>query len=443
MSWHIVTQIGRDDHFFPTLRDDEARLRAVFERTDDPWYVGNNAVATITDTFHRNLSSAAEDLLYLALSVYTADLRVPRSKAKDRWTRDFVLHVPVFELDAWNANRDLVSRTLAFLTGDRWDIRFRSRGEQEKWEEQSGEEIPSPEKVCLFSGGLDSLIGAIEILSAGTNVALVGHHGAGVANAFQTQTLTVLKRQHPTQITPFMFYAQPPKRKISEGEPSMRSRSFLFFAMGVAVASTIAHGTPLVVAENGFISLNVPLTPARAGSASTRTTHPHYTKLFSQMTSAVGLDVPLILPYRFMTKGEMLAKCGKISGNLLAETTPLTMSCSHAEAGRFRGFSPKDHCGYCVPCIIRRAATISAGTPDANYGVDVRSDAPDYWTNSGRDPRAFEMAVNRDAGMTVDGAMFKILGPGPLPAEDIKQYGEMYLRGLAEVRRFLINRPKK
>jgi hypothetical protein len=437
MSWHIVTQVGKEDHFFPKIPDSDGRLRAVFERTDDRWYVGNDAVSRITDVFHHNVRSEAEDLLYLALSVYTADLRIPRSKTKDRWTRDIRLYVPVFNEALWQKNEELVTRTLAFLTGDTWSIRFRARGEQVQWEEKFEDEVPKPEKVCLFSGGLDSLVGAIEILAEGTHVALAGHHGAGVANAFQSQTLDILQRRYEGQITPFMFYAQPPKRKITEGEPSMRSRSFLFFAMGVAVASAIGDGTPLVIAENGFISLNVPLTPSRAGSASTRTTHPHYTKLFSEMISAVRLNVPLHLPYRFKTKGEMIAQCGKKSPDVLTETTPLTMSCSHAEAGRFRGFSPKEHCGYCVPCIIRRAATDFAGISDADYGIDVRIETPDYWTNSGRDARAFEMAINRDAAMNINRAVFKILGPGPLPAVDIKQYGEMYLRGLAEVRRFL------
>jgi hypothetical protein len=234
-----------------------------------------------------------------------------------------------------------------------------------------------------------------------------------------------------------MFHAQPPKRKLADGEPSMRSRSFLFFAMGAAVASTIRAGTPLVVAENGFISLNIPLTAARAGSASTRTTHPHYMQLFGELLSRIALDVPLELPYRFFTKGEMLAACNENNAELLGRSTPLTMSCSHAEAGRFRGFSPRDHCGYCVPCIIRRAATEAAGIPDATYGIDVRTEAPDHATVSGRDARAFEMAVKRDEKLTLDRAVFKILGQGPLPSADVKEYAAMYLRGLAEVRAFL------
>ena len=434
MNWHIVTQIGQNDRFEPTLDDEAPRIHAVFERSDDRWYVGNNAVEKIVATFGKPLITRSEDLLYLALAVYTADLRVPRFRAEDRWAREFILHVPVLELELWEASREHVQGTLEYLTGDKWDLRFRPR-EKPEVEVEGVEDVPTIEKVCLFSGGLDSAIGATDLLADGIKVGLVGHHGAGATNSFQVDVLAAVKKEYPDQFTPFMFYAQPPKQKIKEGEPSMRSRSFLFFAMGVAVASNVAPGTPLVIAENGFISLNVPLTPARSGSASTRTTHPHYVELFRGLLTHLGLDVPLQLPFRFLTKGEMLAACK--NQTLLAEITPLTMSCSHAEAGRFQGFSPGNHCGYCVPCIIRRAATTFSGTPDANYNIDVRTAAPDHKTDAGRDLRAFQIAIARDDNINIDRAIFRILGQGPLPCSDITDYGQMYIRGLNVVRTFL------
>lgn len=440
MSWHIIVQIGQSDVFEPEVEDAEPRIHAVFERSDDRWYVRNDAISIITDALGKNVSAIAEDILYLALSVYTADLRIPRALAADRWERDFVVHFPSLNAAAVDEHREHIERTLRYLTGDRWKLRIRSRDVRTLFKEDIVESF-NVEKVCLFSGGLDSLVGAIDLLSEGTHVAVVGHHGVGVTNSFQEEALGQVQREYADQITPFMFHAHPPKRNIRDGEQSMRSRSFLFFAMGVAVAQTVGERVPLVIAENGLISLNVPLTHSRSGSASTRTTHPHYVALFSEMLRRLGVSTPLVLPYRFKTKGQMLAECR--DQDLVTTATKETMSCSHAEAGRFQGFSPKDHCGYCVPCIIRRAATCAAGTPDSNYNIDVRSDPPDHRTDGGRDLRAFQMAVERDGGLTAAQAVARILGQGPLPADVIDQYAEMYRHGIAEVRNFLQSRSRQ
>ncbi|MHC5720555.1 MAG: hypothetical protein ACYTX0_53180, partial [Nostoc sp.] len=123
------------------------------------------------------------------------------------------------------------------------------------------------------------------------------------------------------------------------------------------VANLFPGQKPLVVAENGLISLNVPLTHSRIGSLSTRTTHPHFLSLYQKILSSLGLVTSIELPYKFFTKGEMLANVK--NKEVLESTANLSMSCSHPEAGRFRQGSPSHHCGYCVPCIIRRAALAS------------------------------------------------------------------------------------
>jgi len=73
------------------------------------------------------------------------------------------------------------------------------------------------------------------------------------------------------------------------------------------VASAVDPACPLYVPENGFIGINVPLSASRSGSASTRTTHPHFMALMRQVLDAVGLPNPVVNPYRLATKGEALA----------------------------------------------------------------------------------------------------------------------------------------
>jgi hypothetical protein len=53
-------------------------------------------------------------------------------------------------------------------------------------------------------------------------------------------------------------------------EPSYRSRSLMFIALGTYFASRY-NDTELIIPENGTISLNHPLSASRRGSLSTRT----------------------------------------------------------------------------------------------------------------------------------------------------------------------------
>nr|VFK21105.1 MAG: Queuosine biosynthesis protein QueC [Candidatus Kentron sp. LPFa] len=111
----------------------------------------------------------------------------------------------------------------------------------------------------------------------------------------------------------------------------------------------------LLVPENGFISLNVPLTPLRVGSLSTRTTHPWFIQKIQGVFDACRFPVRIENPYQFKTKGEMFAECQ--NPELLRKLAAHSMSCS-------RSTRLHQHCGRCVPCLIRRAAFVRAGIHD-------------------------------------------------------------------------------
>ncbi|MEO1145913.1 MAG: hypothetical protein AAFY26_09975, partial [Cyanobacteria bacterium J06638_22] len=228
---------------------------------------------------------------------------------------------------------------------------------------------------------------------------------------------------------------QPSKKLTGSGEPSMRSRSILFLALGTFVASLFLDKVPLVVAENGLISLNVPLTSARIGSLSTRTTHPHFIALYRKLLDSIGLANPVELPYRFQTKGEMFGQVR--NPEVLKKLVPVTMSCSHPESGRFHRKQPGNHCGYCVPCIIRRASLAAVGLDNDSYNIDILTEAPAYDTDRGRDFRAFQMAIERHRASDSKVSLFNVLESGPLPPDDIKEYVAMYSRGMDEVCQFL------
>lgn len=436
MNWTVITIVGPNDDYQAALDATTPRLTVALRRPGDVHSLGPDPIVAIVARTGAAPLEAASDFLSVAMSAYAADLRIPRDLADDGWTRDITLLVPVADITIWAVVRQRLEAFLGFLTGDRWQIQFRERVPLVQ---------PSPPKkpkvilepgttACLFSGGLDSLVGVIDLLSTGAPLALVGHHGAGLTNPVQQNVLAGLRKNFHALMREFMFYVQPPKEHTA-GEPSMRSRSVLFLALGIAVASVTGESARLVVAENGLISLNVPLTNARIGSSSTRTTHPHVMGALREILAALHIPVQLELPYRFQTKGEMLRNVQ--APDTLAELAPLSASCSHPEVGRYRGITPGTHCGYCVPCIIRRAALNAAGMAHGSYDVDILANPPPHDSETSRDPRAFQMAIARLRRATVHETLAAVASTGPLPPPDLEGYARVYRRGMNEVSELL------
>jgi 7-cyano-7-deazaguanine synthase in queuosine biosynthesis len=439
--WHVLVRIGADDKFEADISASDPRISFGLYRTDDPWPIGNNILERIVVDTGRLPSKEFVDLAHLAAAVYSADLRVPRRfGGADRWQRDFVLDVPVHDVGRWQGISPHLSSMLSYLTGDTWQFHFREVGPFP---------LPEPKKrakpklengcdcVSLFSGGIDSLVGALDIVNTGKRVALVGHHGTGMTQPAQTKVLEVLKPKIGGAIFDLLFYVHPKKDKL-EGEPSMRSRSFLFLALGAATASAIGSDSPFVVPENGVISLNVPLTFARMGSHATRTTHPYFICSFASLITDLGSTTSIANPYQFLTKGEMLKAVS--DQTLLEAVVRCSMSCSHSEVARFHGAHPGTHCGYCVPCIIRRASTKAANITDAPYDIDVITSSPTGDKSS--DLRGFEMAIERLSNAPSGNLRADVLSNGPLKSENIRAFVDVYRRGMAEVASFLSERKR-
>ena len=74
---------------------------------------------------------------------------------------------------------------------------------------------------------------------------------------------------------------------------------------------------------------------------------------------------------------------------------------------------------------------------DATYNVDVCTDPPGYKGESGRDFRAFEMAIERIKNTKAIDSLASVLSTGPLPPEEVTEFAKVYRRGMEEVGRFL------
>lgn len=130
----------------------------------------------------------ALDMLYLSLFVFGADRLILRDNGKDAWSRDIELHMPVLAYEKWSELKSSVQDMLNFLTGDHWIIEFRPRGYVDKeikarkrWKRVKNHNNDIS-KVCMFSGGLDSCIGALDLLSLQEDkekILFVSHYGGG------------------------------------------------------------------------------------------------------------------------------------------------------------------------------------------------------------------------------------------------------------------------
>ena len=385
-------------------------------------------------------SERAIDLLLLAALVNAADTRISRSSnAQDGWTREIDLYAPVSAPQVWAEQKARLETLLRFLTGDRWRVFFYSRPDhcRSLATQPTSRAIHPITHVSLLSGGLDSLIGAIDLLAAGRRPLFVGHYWDGQTAKAQAAVLSALTTHYSQQHVNCLRVRLGFDRNsldTGETESTQRSRSFLFYAIGALAASTFDQSMTVNVPENGLIALNVPLDPLRVGALSTRTAHPHVITGMTQLTHAVGLPVSFSNPYRHMTKGEMVSRCADRA--FLRSIVAYSMSCSSPAKMRFQGLSPS-HCGRCVACLIRRASLKAGlGMEDpTRYAVeDLRAGTLSTKRAEGRDIRSFQLLANR---INRDPRLAKILvhKPGPLVGapDEVPRYAEVFRRGVLEV----------
>lgn len=386
------------------------------------------------------------DLLVLAAHVHAADTRISRAdQSQDSWTREIRLVVPVSDPARWAAAEPTLKKALNFLTGDRWMIGFRARPARFATIAQVAPPILITHpfnSVSLFSGGLDSLIGAIDLLEEDTTPLLVSHSGDSAASDAQKKLYADMKKHYSESPFGRLRVGMTFKKGLVEGvrpEDSTRGRSFLFFALGVFAGTGLGSRFVLRVPENGLIALNVPLDPLRLGSNSTRTTHPYYMARWNDLLAVLGIDGEVRNPYWNKTKGEMAAACRNPA--LLKELATDSLSCSSPAKARWLGHGI-EQCGYCLPCLIRRAALMAAwGTRNdpTTYTVpDLYAQALDTRQATGVQIRSFQYAIER-LKKNPQLANLLIHKPGSLADEaaHLNELADVYRRGLGEVERLI------
>lgn len=441
----LIGRLGRRDNgtIVPIQRDS-----AVFEvrLADDNGHLGlgiGQAIRKLSSLGLR-VPASARDLVLLAALVNAGDTRVSRKKnGQDGWTREIDLYAPVAEPDLWTDVAPDVEYLLKFLTGDRWRLVFRARprGLTTVMAGTSLLRVAGVDEVSLLSGGLDSFIGAVDLLAAGRRPLFVSHYwDAETANA-QTRVIGALRQRFRTPTVRSLRVRVGFNRndlETDETEDTQRGRSFLFYSLAALCAASLGHEAQVTIPENGLIALNVPLDPLRLGPLSTRTAHPHFIARMQRLLERIGLQVALVNPYRHKTKGEMVEACRDRS--FLQREVGKSMSCSSPAKVRYQGMSPR-HCGYCVPCLIRRASLKKGlGISDpTEYGiVDLRARSLRTDRAEGVDVRSLQLLAKRIEERPQHAKIF-VHKPGPLidVPDEIPAYADVFRRGILEVSELL------
>ncbi len=296
-------------------------------------------------------------MLYLSAIVYAIDRTVERKKYSiNGWSREFDVDILIPEYQYFCDNSERINKMLSFLTGDYWNCHFVDSFEI-VYPPQQQDLINLYEginQVNLFSGGMDSLIGAIDYLSNHQNgkLCVVSHYDRNMPGPRKDQNRVIasLRQKYDQNICVIQSVMISPQ--LSR-EPSSRSRSMMFISLALIVA-TYAN-CDLIIPENGSVSLNYPLSASRRASCSTRTTHPVFIRQYQNLVDCLGINIRLYNPYEKRTKGEMVRDCNdKV---YLLQVVNLSNSCGKRGTHQYMFDNKRaTHCGRCMPCMYRRAS---------------------------------------------------------------------------------------
>jgi 7-cyano-7-deazaguanine synthase in queuosine biosynthesis len=327
------------------------------------------------------IDGRARDLVHLAAYVYAADQELSRGGPADvhgkRWRRDITLCVPVMDPDFWNdpAIVEALTAVLYYATEDTWHFLFSqdtAGSRQLPLGLSTTQLVQQPDAVLLFSGGADSLCATVDAVAArGQHPVLVSHCPAPNFDAQQQQLAGDLRRRFERWAFPHLGFSV--HRMGSDApETTQRTRAFLFASLGSAVADQLKLSRVLL-ADNGIVSLGLPINGSLIGAYTSRSTHPKFLTLFNQFVARV-LTTPLEVsnPLWDRTRAETLKilrthECPELLG--------ATLSCGH----RRNRPKHKPQCGYCSQCVDRRFGAIAAELEDYDpaerYEIDIFPDA--------------------------------------------------------------------
>ena len=307
------------------------------------------------------------DLLEIAAYVFAADRLTPRGSRKaveyQSWSRSLHFIVSVRDYEFWRQSR--VSKALAdallFATGDNdYEFTFQDGHatpranlfDSEDFSIQYDDDL----SIMLFSGGIDSLAGAVQRLEqTSEHVCLVSHLSQVGTIKTQRSLASALREYYRGRVSPYQFKTN--LRGFSGREETQRSRPFLYGSIAFALATAFGRDS-FYICENGVTSLNLARRDDLINARASRTTHPQTVGRLASLFSIIA-ESPFSIetPFMWHTKSdvvEYLKDSGR--GHLL----PSSVSCSRT----YNSGPNATHCGECFQCLDRRIGVYGAAADD-------------------------------------------------------------------------------
>lgn len=322
------------------------------------------------------------DLLEIAAYVFAADRLVKRgtrdSVEYHNWSRSFHFIIRVRDYPFWTSSEvgETLSESLEFMTGDRsFKFTFQPGHSTPPTNLFDREEFvldPSPKySIILFSGGLDSTAGVLEMLErTDDRLCLVSHQSQPGTKRTQNSLVDTLKKHYPGRIFHYCFDLT--LRKVRAAEETQRSRAFLYSSIAFAMARALSQER-IFIFENGITSINFPRREDLSNARASRTTHPKTINLVQRFFGLFD-DRPfkIELPFLWKTKTEIFRS---VRQSKHPELVSSTVSCSKT----FQRLESSTHCGTCSQCFDRRLAAYGSESEEIDgagiYFCDIIKEA--------------------------------------------------------------------
>ena len=332
------------------------------------------------------------DLLQIAAYVFCADRMAHRGERNslnnDGWARTFEFNIPVYDVEFWNNEntKKALSTALQFMTGDRkYTFIFHSlsvdvvfiENKQFSIFNSEYESIENAEvtDIMLFSGGLDSLAGAIQHLNdfSERKLCLISHQANNGVIRTQSAIVKHLLERYKNRIRPYNFKCN--NRSLTSKEETQRTRMFLFSAIAFALCNCYEKHE-FYVYENGITSMNLSKQSDVMNARASRTTHPKTLGLLRKFYRLFDESFDIIAPYHNKTKTEVVEVFNTYDERDIIASS---VSCSATRNIKNKS-SGSTHCGCCSQCIDRRFSIFAAGLEEYdaiysdNYIIDSCND---------------------------------------------------------------------
>ena len=309
------------------------------------------------------------DLLEIAAYVFAADRltsRGPREAVEyQAWSRNLHFEVKVRDYEFWCQPRvkDALETVLRFATGDQdYSFTFQEGHTTPPTDMFDNEDFTIEHEgdisIMLFSGGIDSLAGAVQRLNrTNEHVCLVSHLSQVGTIRTQRGLASALREDYLGHVSHYEFKTQ--LQGVGRREETQRSRPFLYGSIAFALSTAFGRDR-FYIYENGVTSLNFARRDDLINARASRTTHPQTIGLLASLFSIIA-ESPFSIetPFSWFTKSDVV---GSLKESGQGHLLPSSVSCS-----RIYNSGPNaTHCGECFQCLDRRIGIYGTGAENVD-----------------------------------------------------------------------------